>query len=88
MSKQLSLAEMEPSARAAMMGVLRGKEVPPEQTAPGTGSDAQYDVLLLGSGYEGEYGVFALFVPGKAPRIVARARVHRQSGEVTAEAVG
>jgi len=43
---------------------------------------------VLGSGYEGEYGVFELYIPGERPRdakVIARAKVHRVTGKVNVE---
>ena len=78
MSKKMTLKEMEPIAREATRNALRGKGI----------SEELWKQIALGSGYEGDYGIFELYVPAPVPhqgKKVSTARVHRETGQVTVE---
>ena len=74
----MPLKEMEPIARDATRNALQGKNIP----------ETDWEKVTLGQGFEGDFGVFELYVPGKTPgdaRIISRATVHRITGEVKVE---
>lgn len=75
MKRKLSLAEMEPIAQEATRKALKDRDIP----------ESQWKEIVLGKGYDGEYGIFELYIPGSKPedaQIISETKVHRISGEV------
>ena len=75
MTEKLTLSQMEPIARQATREALQGKVIP----------ESLWEKITLSSGYEGDHGVFELYVPGEHSldaMLISVAKVHRLTREV------